>query len=252
MIKRRFFIHLPAAITQFPYETALSDEFSIDHAIKVLRLKAGEKILVIDPDRQLGYQASIQPYPKSPQQVPIVLEQAESLPIPQLPKVILAASLIKEQHWDWLLQKATELGVWTIYPLLTQHTVIQGQATQKTERWQKIVQAAAQQSEGLWIPTVHATQSINDFLKHPPVASQQLFLLEREHPQRQSLKIGLQPKQPRENSILLLTGPEGGWHAQEIDQLLAQQWQAVSLGDKILRSETASIAALSNIAYDYL
>lgn len=236
---RRFFTTL-SPVADLPCEQTLSDPFIVEHLTRVLRYKPGQELILIDKQ---AYRAE---YLDDSLRVRL-LEQV-TLPVTKTPEIILAAVILKEQKWDWLLQKATELGVTEIQPLMSQHSVVEiptKKVESKHARWQEIVRSAAQQSEQDQLPEVLEPLDLKAWLKQP-IEGLKILLLERG--ERQTLKQALQTKQ---EPMILLVGPEGGWHSTEVDQLQAAGFIPVSLGDKILRSETAAIAAISMVLYEH-
>ncbi len=237
---RRFFTAL-GTIGELPCEVVLQDPMVIDHLTKVLRYQSGQELILID---QSAYHAVILGKPSH-----IRLNAKIELPQPKLPEIVLAAVVLKEQKWDWLLQKATELGVSRIQPLMSRYGVVEissQKAVAKQERWQDIVRSAAQQSEQVRLPKVETPMTLKDWLNQPS-EGQRLMLLERGI-ERQSLKKALKRCQP---PITLLVGPEGGWHSTELPLALEAGFVPVSLGETILRSETAAITAISQVRYEY-
>ena len=152
------------------------------------------------------------------------------------PDVWLAFALLKRDATDMLVQKATELGVSRIFPVLTQRAV----ATRaKLERLQAIATEAAEQSERLTVPDIVAPQSLTSLLETWPAARRMVAAIERRP----------FPAVPVvEGTVGLLVGPEGGFSETELEILLARPFvSAASLGPRILRAETACIVGLALI-----
>ena len=146
---------------------------------------------------------------------------------------------------DWLIQKATELGAASIFPLLTEHTIARPAATRtvkQQERWQRIALEAAQQAERWEVPLVCASLPFAEFLTESRERRLTLILSERGH--GASLSSVALPTDPDE-SVALAVGPEGGWTPSELDKAVAHGFVGVSLGDCILRAETAALASLT-------
>ncbi len=163
----------------------------------------------------------------------------------QTPCLILGQSLLKGEKMDWVIQKATELGVSEIVPIESQHSVVQLKADRldhQLARWQRIALESAQQSEQWRIPTVAKPQSLSVLLTS--VATGLLTLMLAERLDGKSLQTVVLP-QDAAGSVLVLIGPEGGWSQEEV--LIAEQAgvERITLGQHILRSETAAIAAIS-------
>lgn len=159
------------------------------------------------------------------------------------PALILGQALLKGDHMDWIMQKAAEFGVETIVPLVTRRSVVRPRQTRvdsQTARWQRIAREAAQQSEQWQVPAVQAPREISEFFGHTR-ATARLILVERE--QGKKLADIPLPAGPAA-SVVVTVGPEGGWHADEVAMARERGFEPISLGATILRSETASLAAL--------
>jgi len=161
------------------------------------------------------------------------------------PPLILGQAALKGEKMDWVIQKATELGVAGIIPLQTQHTVVQFRPerieTQLT-RWRRIALEAAQQSEQWHVPTIALPQSIKALLTGQPASTRTFILAERQ--ERNSLQTVELP-QDATHSVLVLIGPEGGWSQEEVDLAEKAGCHPITLGRQILRAETAALATIS-------
>lgn len=161
------------------------------------------------------------------------------------PRLILGQSLLKGEKMDWVIQKATELGVSEIVPIESQHSVVQLKADRvdhQLARWQRIALEAVQQSEQWRIPTIAMPHSLSALLSSRATGTLTLMLVERRD--GKSLQTVALP-QDVTSSVLVLIGPEGGWSKDEV--LLAEQAgiEQITLGQHILRAETAAIATIS-------
>jgi 16S rRNA (uracil1498-N3)-methyltransferase len=173
-----------------------------------------------------------------------ILETIQEPPC-QTPCLILGQSLLKGEKMDWVIQKATELGVSEIVPIESQHSVVQLKADRvdhQLARWQRIALEAAQQSEQWHIPTVATPQSLSALLAN--LATGMLTLMLAERRDGRSLQTVNLP-QDATGSILVLIGPEGGWSQEEAQIAEQVGIQPITLGQHILRAETAAIAAIS-------
>ena len=174
-----------------------------------------------------------------------------SPPTPSYPAVTVGLGLIKNEHMDWAIQKATELGVTRVVPLTTVRSVVRMPAEripQRTARWQTIAHEAAQQSMRWEIPEVTAPVSLEAWCEREREAPCRLLLWE--NPQGRPLRDFLRGK-PRPGAIAVGIGPEGGFDAQEVSQAEHYGFQRVSLGSRILRTETAVLTALAIIQYEW-
>lgn len=161
------------------------------------------------------------------------------------PRLILGQSLLKGEKMDWVIQKAVELGVDELVPVESRHSVVQLRADRvdsQLARWQRIAMEAAQQSEQWRLPTIAPPQSLAAFLTSRTSGTVTLMLAERL--EGKSLRTVELP-QDATGSVLILIGPEGGWSKEEL--VAAEQAKAVpiTLGQQILRAETAAIATIS-------
>ena len=148
---------------------------------------------------------------------------------------------------DWAVQKLTELGTATIIPLVSEQTVVRPKrerVTAQQERWQRIAREAAQQSERWEIPAVGVPSSAVEFFSTPGLAVCKLILSERGT--GEALNSVPLPSAPAD-TIALAVGPEGGWREEELAAARAHDFIPVTLGPRILRAETAALAAVSVI-----
>ena len=146
---------------------------------------------------------------------------------------------------DWVIQKATELGATSFIPLVGRYVIIRpkpARVVTQQQRWQRIALEAAQQAERWEIPTLAAPCQAAEFFAKQPPADVNLILTERGH--GQSLASIPLPSSP-ESTIVIATGPEGGWAKEELTTALQHGFTPVTLGKRILRAETAVLAALS-------
>ena len=166
-------------------------------------------------------------------------------PAPKAPPIVLGQALIKGDKMDWVIQKATELGIATIVPIDSTHSVIKPNPERlehQRSRWKRIARDAAQQSERWTIPTIADPVDLAGICRQYASAPLKGMLVERFN----GPSLGAIPLSPdRQGSIVLLVGPEGGWAPEE--QRLAQEqgFLPLALGPRIFRAETAAIAALS-------
>ena len=162
--------------------------------------------------------------------------------------VHLAVGMPANERMDWLVEKAAELGAASIQPVTAARSVLKlagERADKKVERWQSIAIAACEQCGRNRVPAVHAPLPLADWLRQGAGADGARLLL--------SLRAGAQPLRAAAGdaqTVWLLHGPEGGFTAREEDEALAQGWRGASLGSRVLRAETASVAALALLALE--
>ena len=156
--------------------------------------------------------------------------------------VHLLAGITANERMDWLVEKATELGVASVTPLLAERSVLKlkgERAEKKLAHWQAVAVAACEQCGRNRVPTLHPAQTLADWLQAPPQDGQRLLL---------SLRPGTQPLHaaaPGHTGLVFLSGPEGGLSGTEEDLALAHGFAPVTLGPRVLRAETAPLAALA-------
>ena len=214
----------------------------LSHLSKSLRIREGENIWVGDEHR-FRYRVRIDHLDQKSLQASI-LETIKGPPAPSA-DVVLAQAILKGDRMNWVIQKATELGVTGMIPLLSSRVIARPPASRVQtvrERWQRIAIDAAQQSEQWAFPGVNQPMTLSELSKHVPRAALRCALFERSG--ERSLG-SLSIDQAFQGTIVLAIGPEGGWTPEEMQELLDQRFQPISLGKNILRSETAPLVALS-------
>lgn len=207
--------------------------------VQVLRLQPGSPVTLFD-GRGGEYEASIERMGRSEVEVRVgahrAIEREPSL------SVHLALGVPANERMDWLVEKATELGVASITPLLTERTVLRlsgDRAAKRQAHWHAIAAAACEQSGRNRLPVIAVPQEFATWLS-APMPQAQRCLLSLDAQARPLARAGA-PGQ----AMLLLSGPEGGLAPAEIQAALANGFEPVSLGARVLRAETAPLAALS-------
>jgi 16S rRNA (uracil1498-N3)-methyltransferase len=227
------FFYEPGLTDSSPHFT-LSEETS-KHCIQVLRMKLGEKLQLTDGKGTLVTAAIAS---EDKKKAVVTIEKAENIPPPSK-KISIAISLLKNvSRFEWFLEKATEIGVTHIQPLIcarTEHERF------KTERMQGILISAMLQSQQVWLPEMPDPMQFERYISQK-TAAQKLIAHCEENEKRSINDI------PSSNDTLILIGPEGDFTTQEISSGLAKDYLPVSLGDTRLRTETAGIVAAALIA----
>lgn len=208
---------------------------------KVLRLRPGDEIVLFD-GQDGEFPASL--IEVSPEQTIASIGPWRQGRADPEPAIHLAPALLKADRFDWVVQKATELGVVGITPVITERTVISlaaDRAGRRRERWQRIAMEAAEQSGRTRVPMVADPIPFANLLEQTPGAPALLFW-EDEREQ------GLAPALSGTGGPLLaLVGPEGGFTPGEVQSAVRAGARPASLGPLILRSETAAIAGVAMI-----
>lgn len=230
-------IHVPAAL-QVDAEVMLKPS-AANHLVRVLRLNIGAALLVFDGQ---GHQHHAQISSINGSKVSVRVGAALPSNTESPVHITLVQGISRGERMDWTLQKATELGVSAIVPVLTARSVVrldEQQAQKKLEHWQNIVIGACEQSGRSVVPSVHAPVTLSSYL-----ATQRNDVLRLILDPAASASLASVANNAS-NNIELLIGPEGGFDDEEV--LLAEQagFTPVGLGPRILRTETAAVVALT-------
>jgi 16S rRNA (uracil1498-N3)-methyltransferase len=207
------------------------------HLARVLRAEPGQQYELSDNQRVCLAEITH----VSPWEVRFrLLDPVDWAPPPV--RVTLVASLIKFDRFEWLVEKATELGVATILPVAAARSEsgLLEASRKRVERWRKIARESSQQSRRVTLPEILAAERLDRI----SIMGLPLRFFLDEEPGAASLVKTLRPITAAPASVGILIGPEGGWTPAE-RQHLVDIWKPVSLGGQILRAETAAIAALA-------
>jgi len=234
MPRRRFFV--PQEQVRNGIAVLTPDQ--AHHLRTVLRLRAGEEVELFD-GAGLSYSGAIQF-----RGAEIHIGPLRKIELPTEPgsALVLAAALIKPDRFEWILQKGTELGVARFLPLETNFSTVripQARLAARLDRWQRIVREACKQSRCVTIPKVHSPLPFESLLAAPEYAAYARFMLHEKAPERLNTDL------PAGNPVLLCVGPEGGWDPAEAHAAELAGFRIVSMGTRVLRAETAALAALA-------
>ena len=207
------------------------DEFN--HLTHVMRKQVGDAIRIVDGIGN-AYDATIADISKRAAQC-MIQAHHHRLHEPSLDVTIAVAVLKSFSNFDFLVEKATELGVNRIVPLRTGRTIPQHA---KTDRWQKLALAAMKQSGRCMLPHVHPLTSFSDFMA---TSQEGLRMIAYEKVASPSLA-GVVGNR-NETSVVICIGPEGGFTDDEVELAVSSGFVAVSLGERRLRTETAAIVS---------
>jgi 16S rRNA (uracil1498-N3)-methyltransferase len=214
----------------------------LTHIRDSLRMTVGERLLIADGQ---GRRYCTEVTAVAKQAVVARILEAVPAPVALAPSLTLAQALLKGEKMDWVIQKATELGVASIVPLQCRHSMVQPKPDRiegQTARWQRIALEAAQQSEQWLVPTVMPPQTMERFSNSVPASALRLILMERRETAMNLSAIAL-PASPQD-SITLFIGPEGGWAREETAEAETRGLVPITLGPAILRAETAAVVAV--------
>ncbi len=236
----RFFLPKEKMLTDFLF---LTDE-NAAHA-KVLRLNKGEQVLVCDGH---GKECICTISDINPGQISLVVSSRQTSTSEPAVKASIYVAFSKGDKLEHVIQKATELGAYEIIAFPSARCVSkpdEKNIPKKLERWQKIAASAAEQSGRGYVPIISALPSFSAAVKQAVDADTAILFYENEH--ATTLRMALEQKSFQ--TISLLTGPEGGLEEREVAFAKESGMQICTLGNRILRCETAPLCALSAVMY---
>ena len=208
------------------------------HASRALRLQAGDAVVLFNGDG-IDYQCKLISVTKAVVEAEILTAHRNNSESPL--KVTLAQAISAGDRMDFTIQKAVEIGVNAIQPIASQRSVVKlsgERADKRREHWQNVVISACEQSGRAVVPEVAAATSLVNWLALAPHYSTRITL-------SPTATQTLQDLAPPPGRICLLVGCEGGLTEEEIDIAASQDFIAVRLGKRVLRTETAALAALA-------
>lgn len=215
-------------------------EAAFRHLVQVLRMGPGERLQVFD-GRGNEFEAQLDSISK--REAWVLLADAVVPVMESALHLTLAQSVSRGERMDYTLQKAVELGVAAIQPLLTARSVVRLDAERsdrKLDHWQGVIVSACEQCGRATLPALHATVRYPDWLAQSGVSGALCLTLDPE------AELSLRDLQPA-TRIVLLVGPEGGLSGDELAQAREAGFKGIRLGPRILRTETAGVAALAAI-----
>lgn len=211
------------------------------HLREVLRLKPGDEVSVFDGEGK-EFRARVAHARREFAELELQNEIEPARPESPL-RITLAVALLKGEKFDLVVQKATELGVMKFVPLITRHADIklrdEADAVKRVARWQRIALEAAKQSGRALVPEVSEPKPLGYVLN---LSGQCLLFSE---------KGGHGLTQVETNEVTAIIGSEGGWSDEELDQARGAGTEIITLGGRILRAETAAIAAAALLQHRF-
>lgn len=242
---RRFFVHTPSIGYKGPLFLKESEAY---HAVRVLRMKPGEELVALNGQGDV-YTCRV----TSTRKTEVALEILNHVHLDPFPwRLTLFQALPKGKLMDDIVQKATELGVYRIVPLITQRTEVkltEHDCLAKLEKWNTTAREACKQCGGPWLPKIEMPYTLSSGIKTP--CSYNIGFVASLEAQTQSFRFWFE-KYQKENAdfpkdISLWVGPEGDFLEEEYSLLRQNRVLPVTLGPLVLRCETAAIAGLAVI-----
>jgi 16S rRNA (uracil1498-N3)-methyltransferase len=218
----------------------------LNHLRSVLRLRPGDQVQIFDGEGW-EHEAAIRALSSERAEIDIIrsYEARRESPL----KVTLAVALTKGEKMDFVVEKATELGAHIVAPLFSANAVPkldQRKTARREERWKKIALGAAKQCGRSRVPEILAMCRYDEFVARP--AADTLKILFWENEAQRTLK-QVHQEQSSARSVILTVGPEGGFTREEAESARRHGYLWVGLGRRILRAETAAVAALALAQY---
>ncbi|WNM17822.1 16S rRNA (uracil(1498)-N(3))-methyltransferase [Flavobacterium capsici] len=207
------------------------------HIIKVLRKKTGD---ILHVTNGLGYLFTTEITIASDSKCTVKINSFEKQTEPKFNLHLAVAPTKMNDRYEWFLEKATEIGIQEITPIICEHSE---RKVIKNDRFQKILESAMKQSLHFYIPKLNDAISFKEFLKIN--TKSQKFIAHCEETEKKSLKNELKTNK----DVLILIGPEGDFSVKEIQLAIANNFIPVSLGNTRLRTETAAIVACHSVVF---
>jgi 16S rRNA (uracil1498-N3)-methyltransferase len=213
----------------------------VNHIKNVLRLRSNDELVCFD-GKGMEYLCSITEIGKDLIKVKVL--SSKKIDTEPSVNITLVQALPTSSKMDFIIQKAVELGVHNIIPIISERTIAKGS---KLDRWRNISKESSEQCGRGIIPEVSPVLNFHEFLNISTYFDLKLIPWENEKNLllKSLLKDSANPK-----SIALLIGPEGGFSAKEVEAAVKNGFKSVSLGKRILRTETAGMAAIAMIMYE--
>lgn len=219
----------------------------VNHIRNVLRMKPGEEILISDGEKK-EYHCEIKTLDPEYVEALIMFVKEEGLELPS--KVYLFQGLPKNDKMELIIQKAVELGVYAVVPVATKRAVVKlddKKEAKKLVRWQSISESAAKQAKRLIIPEVMPVMSFKEAVAFSQIMDVRLIPYELAENMAYTRQVLSQIKPGQ--SIGIFIGPEGGFAEEEVELALNSGMETITLGKRILRTETAGMTVLSILMY---
>ena len=219
----------------------------VNHMKNVLRMRPGEEVMVSDGNNR-QYRCRVEDYPEGEAVLAILEAGLVDTELPS--RIYLFQGLPKQEKMELIVQKAVELGVCQVIPVQTRRCVVKldaKKAAKKVQRWQQIAESAAKQAGRGYIPAVSEVMTFQEALAFSEALDIRLIPYELADGMEGTRKI-LDEIRPGQ-SVGIFIGPEGGFEKEEVGRAVEAGAMPITLGKRILRTETAGIAVLSILMY---
>ncbi|KGI78631.1 16S rRNA (uracil(1498)-N(3))-methyltransferase [Oleiagrimonas soli] len=233
---RRIRLHVDLPL-QAHTRIALPDS-AAEHAVRVLRMRDGDPVTLFNGDGH-DYEGALENVGK--RNADVALHEATPVANESPLTLTLAQAIARGEKMDWIVQKATELGVTRIVPLHTERSEVrldERRAEKRLAHWQAVAISACEQSGRARVPLIEPAQSLTTWLGALQGDAARLALLPEQGKRTRDLTLTA-------SAALLAVGPEGGWGERDLDALRGAGFQALQLGPRVLRTETAGLTGLA-------
>ncbi len=225
----------------------ISDKENYNHIARSLRSRAGEKLLLID-EKQMQYETVITEITSSK----IRAEIKVSYPSKRFLdfELYLAQSPLRSDAQSFMIEKATELGVSGIYPIMTDNCAVSPQVVEKkVPKWQKIMCESSKQCERAYVPVCYNPCRLDELVDNNKFDKIIVFC---ERIADKTIRDSFKARSiKKSDKVLVVIGPEGGFSQKEFEYFKSKELEMLTLGDLILRAETAVTVGLGNVIYEY-
>ena len=225
----------------------IDEKENYNHIVKSLRVKVGETLLLID-ENEIEYKTTVSKIENKFVECDVISYEKSQRDLPY--NLYLAQTPLRSDAQLTIMEKATELGIRGVYPVYTENcTLKKSVALSKLEKWQKVMYEASKQCERANIPTCYDLTTLETVINDKKF-DRIIALCERNTNGSFKEYLRENPAKDGEN-ILLIIGPEGGFSENEFELMRKHNLPMLTLGDLILKAETAVIVTLGNIVYEF-
>ena len=233
---------------QIQGDTVRIEGGDVNHIKNVLRMKIGEEIAVSNGEDAKEYHCKVERFDEDEVICTVLSVREDTAELPS--RIFLFQGLPKGDKMELIIQKAVELGVYAVIPVSTKRCVVKLDAKKeksKIARWQQIAEAAAKQSKRSIIPEIRNVMSLKEALRSASAMDVKLFPYEHAEGMNRTRRLIEQVKAGCD--IAVFVGPEGGLEETEVEMAEGEGFEAITLGSRILRTETAGFTVISWLMY---
>ena len=228
-------------------ENIVMDDFAAHHALKVMRLKNNDQLILFNGD---GSDITGQVINISKRQVKVSIKSKKNIRSESNLRVILLQALTSSEKMDLIIQKTTELGISEIQPIVCERSIVKikkEKIEKKLSHWRQVTIAACEQCGRAKVPKIHEPENIIKYLERTIESDKDTKIILSPEASKSLDNIAPNIKQ----DIKVLIGPEGDFTKQELDYSIQKGFSPIKIGPRILRTETAPICILSILQYKY-